>query len=1101
MTLTLPKALGKITFLFIFFISVLSASAQVTLPHYDGMNYTEGTSLQTQTGWTSMNSGDNLAITSGSLSYTGLPAFVGNKVSFDANGIDAAKSFTQQTSGTVYYSFLMNVTALGSLGSGGGYFAGFTEGAGTTFGATVWTRQDGAGYDIGISPRTTAASTVWSSGTTAINTTVLVVISYQMISGTQNDQVRLWINPTLGQTTEPTATLSAINTGTNADLLNVNRIFLRQDSASATPFITMDEFRIGTTWESVTPGGGIGLSVSGTLGSLTTIYGTPSTTAQFTTSGSMLNEGITITPPVGFEIATTSDFSTTIGTNTTPLVIGAAGNVANTTIYVRLSAHATAGNHTGDIVLTSSGATAVSMPTNATNTVNPKALTITGITANNKPFDNTTTATLSGTPVLQGIVTGDEANVVLGGTPMANFNDVAVGNNKPVTVTGYTISGPAAANYTLTQPTGLLASIEPSGLQDQTITFGALAPVTYGVAPFNLTATATSGLTVTYISSDTNIATISGSLITVVGVGTVTITAEQAGNGSYNAATDVTQQLLVNPKGVTIANAQAQNKPYDGNTTAVITGTLSGVINNDAVTLNLSGNFDDANIGNNKPVTSTSTLSGTHAARYVLQQPSGLMANITLGACGVSSAGTINWNFTPGATATSDNSEAATSSAIAFGNNNGTTTTLISGTSVSSGYAGASGGQNAGVAVFNGALNPATSTYFEFTLTPESGFNFTLTGISFGSRSTNTGPLAYALRSSLDNFGSNIATGTINNNSTWVLQTPATTPTTSSNAAVTYRIYGYNGVNPPGQNTANWRIDDLNLQLSATPTTALSSAATASVCSGEVFPYTPTTHYSGATITWTRAAVAGISNPAVTTPQTSNPSETLINTTSSPVDVIYHFTVTTATCTISQDVIVSIDNCNTASEVNLKLFVEAYYEGGAMRPVKNNQDLTSPMTDVEDITIELRDAQAPYAVLHTATALLKTDGTAQAAFEASPNGAFYIAVKGKNFLQTWSAAPQTIGPAPLNYDFTTAANKAYGDNMIVVSPGVFAFYSGDINQDETIDNTDGVDLTNDIDNSEYGIRITDLNGDGAVDNSDTPFFENNTTNSIYSIHP
>jgi hypothetical protein len=251
------KTLYKMKKLFLILFSVVlgvclsgGVWGQATLPHLDAINYTVGQGLQTQTGWTSLNSGDALLIASGSLSYSGLEASSANKVTFDAAGIDAAKLFTQQTSGTVYYSFLLNVTTLGSLNATGGYFTGLNEGTGTTFGGTVWTRLDGTGYDIGINPRTTAANTVWSSGTTSINTTILVVISYQIVSGTTNDIVKMWINPTPGST-EPAPTLSATNTLT--DLANLNRILIRQDGTTATPFIEMDELRVGSTWASVTP--------------------------------------------------------------------------------------------------------------------------------------------------------------------------------------------------------------------------------------------------------------------------------------------------------------------------------------------------------------------------------------------------------------------------------------------------------------------------------------------------------------------------------------------------------------------------------------------------------------------------------------------------------------------------------------------------------------------------------------------------------------------------------------------------------------------------------------------------------------------------------
>ncbi len=85
----------------------------------------------------------------------------------------------------------------------------------------------------------------------------------------------------------------------------------------------------------------------------------------------------------------------------------------------------------------------------------------------------------------------------------------------------------------------------------QTITFGALPNVTYGVAPITLTATASSGLTVTY--TVTGPAMVSGSLLTITGAGGVTVTANQAGDTTYAAAPPVMQSFTVNPATPTLA--------------------------------------------------------------------------------------------------------------------------------------------------------------------------------------------------------------------------------------------------------------------------------------------------------------------------------------------------------------------------------------------------------------------------------------------------------------------------------------------------------------------------------------------------------------------
>ena len=83
----------------------------------------------------------------------------------------------------------------------------------------------------------------------------------------------------------------------------------------------------------------------------------------------------------------------------------------------------------------------------------------------------------------------------------------------------------------------------------QTISFPLIAPVIYGVPPFPLTASASSGLPVSFSSSSTNIR-IAGSTVTVLGTGTATIEASQAGDGSYAAATPITNNLVVNGPGI-----------------------------------------------------------------------------------------------------------------------------------------------------------------------------------------------------------------------------------------------------------------------------------------------------------------------------------------------------------------------------------------------------------------------------------------------------------------------------------------------------------------------------------------------------------------------
>ena len=84
----------------------------------------------------------------------------------------------------------------------------------------------------------------------------------------------------------------------------------------------------------------------------------------------------------------------------------------------------------------------------------------------------------------------------------------------------------------------------------QTISFAPLSNVAVGTI-FSLTATATSGLPVTFASTTTNICSVSAGTVTAFGTGTCSITANQAGNNIYTAATAVTRGFsVVNVTGV-----------------------------------------------------------------------------------------------------------------------------------------------------------------------------------------------------------------------------------------------------------------------------------------------------------------------------------------------------------------------------------------------------------------------------------------------------------------------------------------------------------------------------------------------------------------------
>lgn len=187
-------------------------------------------------------------------------------------------------------------------------------------------------------------------------------------------------------------------------------------------------------------------------------------------------------------------------------------------------------------------------------------------------------------------------NVVLTSTGAATVNVATVSST--VATKALTISGLTASPKEYDTTTNVVISGTPTytGLENGE-TFTVIGSVTYAFA------TATAGVakaitrTGTYDAPSTN----------------YTVT-------QPNFIADITKKAL------TILAATAQDKNFDGTTTATLTGTLDGVISPDVITLTLSGNFDTAAVGTLKPVTSTSTISST--VNYTLTQPTGLTAAI-----------------------------------------------------------------------------------------------------------------------------------------------------------------------------------------------------------------------------------------------------------------------------------------------------------------------------------------------------------------------------------------------------------------------------------------------------------------------------------------
>ncbi|MBA4274847.1 MAG: hypothetical protein C0436_04250, partial [Alphaproteobacteria bacterium] len=153
--------------------------------------------------------------------------------------------------------------------------------------------------------------------------------------------------------------------------------------------------------------------------------------------------------------------------------------------------------------------------------ITAKALTVSGLSAVDKIYDATTTAALSGTAALVGIIGAD--TVTLGGTAAGAFANKNIGTNKAVTVTGLTIGGADGSNYTITQPTGLTASITAKNL------------TVSGLTADNKIYDATTNASLSGTAALTGV--IGGDTVTVSGTGTASFANKNVGTNKAVAVT------------------------------------------------------------------------------------------------------------------------------------------------------------------------------------------------------------------------------------------------------------------------------------------------------------------------------------------------------------------------------------------------------------------------------------------------------------------------------------------------------------------------------------------------------------------------------------
>lgn len=155
--------------------------------------------------------------------------------------------------------------------------------------------------------------------------------------------------------------------------------------------------------------------------------------------------------------------------------------------------------------------------------------------------------------------------------------------------------------------------------------------------------------------------------------------------------------------------------------------------------------------------------------------------------------------------------------------------------------------------------------------------------------------------------------------------------------------------------------------------------------------------------------------------------------------------------------------------------------------------------------IQTASANPPYEISGTYKSVSGTDGNGNYYFDflnaSLPFGNYYIIVKQRNSIETWSAAPVYLhAGCNAEFDFTSDSSSAFGKNL-VRKGGKYCIYSGDINQDGVIDITDNSAIETDMFNFLKGYNLTDLNGDLLTDIQDIAISENNSFMFVTSVKP
>lgn len=165
--------------------------------------------------------------------------------------------------------------------------------------------------------------------------------------------------------------------------------------------------------------------------------------------------------------------------------------------------------------------------------------------------------------------------------------------------------------------------------------------------------------------------------------------------------------------------------------------------------------------------------------------------------------------------------------------------------------------------------------------------------------------------------------------------------------------------------------------------------------------------------------------------------------------------------------------------------------------------ITSNLNIRDTARFYLRNTFSPYTIVDSGKTVIDSVTSAgTVTFSNANSGTYYIVIKGRNILETWSKSGGEIYTrgTPFTYNFTTAISQAYNSNIKLVGSR-YCNYSGDLNQDGSIDGTDVSSVDNASSTGLSGYIVQDVTGDYYSDASDVAIVDNNNLAGIQVAAP